>query len=293
MHPGLLHGSVHGGKPMSTPIRVNETVQAHYTRSDLGNAILAALEKSGKDLDRLTPEDLAPVDEFHIRGRAATLELARAASLDSTKRVLDVGSGVGGTSRCLAREFGCRVTGIDLTEEYCRTAAMLSARIGLAHLVDYRQGDATNLPFADASFDVVWTEHAAMNIPDKLRLYREMHRVLKPGGTLAIHDILAGPSEAVLFPVPWARTPESSFLVTPDELRKHLDEAGFTVTDWSDTTDEARDWFVSVAEKIRKEGLPPLGFHVLLGPDFQVMAQNQRRNLEEGRIVLAQVVARR
>lgn len=278
---------------MSTLIRVNETIQAHYTRSDLGNAILAALEKSGKDLDHLTPEDLAPVDEFHIRGRAATLELARAARLDTTKRVLDVGSGVGGTSRCLAREFGCCVTGIDLTEEYCRTAAMLSARIGLAHLVDYRQGDATNLPFADTSFDVVWTEHVAMNIPDKLRLYREMHRVLKPGGTLAIHDILAGPSDAVLFPVPWARTPESSFLVTPDELRKLLNEAGFTVTDWSDTTDEARDWFVSVAEKIRKEGLPPLGFHVLLGADFQVMAKNQSRNLEEGRIVLAQVIARK
>lgn len=277
---------------MSTPIRVNDTIQAHYTRSDLGSAILAALEKSGKDLDRLTPEDLAPVDEFHIRGRAATLELARAAGLDSSRRVLDVGSGIGGTSRCLAREFGCRVTGIDLTEEYCRTAAMLSARIGLEHLVDYRQGDATNLPFADASFDVVWTEHAAMNIPDKLRLYREMHRVLEPGGTLAIHDVLAGPSGAVLFPVPWARTPESSFLVTPDELRKLLDEAGFTVTDWSDTTEQARDWFVAVAERIRKEGLPPLGFHLLLGPDFQVMAQNQRRNLEEGRIVLAQVLAR-
>lgn len=277
---------------MSTPIRVNDAIQAHYTRSDLGSAILAALQKSGKDLDRLTPEDLAPIDEFHIRGRAATLELARAARLDSTRRVLDVGSGIGGTSRCLAREFGCRVTGIDLTEEYCRTAAMLSARIGLAHLVDYRQGDATNLPFADASFDVVWTEHAAMNIPDKLRLYREMHRVLEPGGTLAIHDVLAGPSGEVLFPVPWARTPESSFLVTPDELRKLLDEAGFTVTDWSDTTEQARDWFVAVAERIRKEGLPPLGFHLLLGPDFQVMAQNQRRNLEEGRIVLAQVLAR-
>lgn len=278
---------------MSTPIRVNETIQAHYTRSDLGNMILAALEKAGKDLNRLTPEDLAPVDEFHIRGRAATLELARAARLDSTKRVLDIGSGVGGTSRCLAREFGCRVTGIDLTEEYCHTAAMLSARIGLAQLVDYRQGDATNLPFADASFDVVWTEHVAMNIADKPRLYREMHRVLKPGGTLAIYDILAGPSDPVLFPVPWARTPETSFLVTPDELRNLLKEAGFTVTNWSDTTDEARAWFVSVAEKIRKEGLPPLGFHVLLGADFQVMAQNQRRNLEEGRIVLAQVVAKR
>ena len=278
---------------MTIPIEVNESVKAHYTRPDLGSLILAALEKAGKDLNRLTPEDLAPIDEFHIRGRAATLELARAASVDSGKRVLDVGSGVGGTSRCLAREFGCRVTGIDLTDEYCRVAAMLSDRTGLAELLDYRQGDAANLPFPDASFDIVWTEHVAMNIPDKPKLYREMYRVLKPGGTLAIYDVRAGPSGPVLFPVPWARTPESSFLATPDELRNLLEEAGFNIAAWSDTTDAARAWFVALAEKIRAEGMPPLGFHVLLGSDFQAMAQNQRRNLEEARIVLAQVVARR
>lgn len=167
---------------MATPTQVSESVQAHYTRSGLGDLILAALERAGKNLNRLTPEDLAPIDEFHIRGRTATLELARAAKVDATKRVLDVGSGVGGTSRCLAREFGCRVTGIDLTEEYCSAAAMLSDRTGLGELVDYRHGDATSLPFPDASFDIVWTEHAAMNIPDKPRLYQEMYRVLKPGG---------------------------------------------------------------------------------------------------------------
>ncbi|HXG24091.1 MAG TPA: methyltransferase domain-containing protein [Chthonomonadales bacterium] len=278
---------------MSKPTRVNEAIQTHYTRLDLGKVILAALEKAGKDVNRLTPEDLAPIDEFHIRGRAATLELARAVGLDSTKHVLDVGSGVGGTARCLAKEFGCHVTGIDLTEEYCRAATMLSAKIGLADLVNYRQGDATSLPFDDGSFDVVWTEHVAMNIPDKPRLYREMHRVLKPGGTLAIYDILAGPGGPVLFPVPWARTPESSFLATPDELRMLLEKSGFKVMVWSDTTDAARVWFVALAEKIRKEGMPPLGFHVLLGSDFQVMAQNQRCNIEEARIVLAQVVAKK
>lgn len=273
--------------------RVNEAIQTHYTRAELGEVILAALEKAGKDVTRLTPEDLAPIDEFHIRGRAATFELARAAGLDASKHVLDVGSGIGGTSRCLAEEFGCRVTGIDLTDEYCRAAAILSARIGLAHLVDFRQGDATELPFDDQTFDVVWTEHAAMNIPDKTRLYREMHRVLKPGGTLAIYDVLAGPSGPVLFPVPWARTPDTSFLVQPSELRRLLEEAGFTITDWSDTTEAARAWFVSLAEKIQKNGFPSLGFHVLLGADFQAMAQNQGRNLQEGRIVLGQVVARR
>jgi SAM-dependent methyltransferase len=278
------------------PNLVNEAIQTHYGRpdvEDVGSVILAALERAGKDLDCLTPEDLAAVDEFHIRGRAATLELARAAGLDASKHVLDVGSGIGGTARCLAMEFGCRVTGIDLTDEYCRTAAMLSTKVGLADLVDYRQGDATNLPFDDGVFDVVWTEHVAMNIPDKPRLYEEMHRVLKPGGTLAIYDVLAGPSGAVLFPVPWARTPDTSFLVEPNELRGLLEDAGFTVSEWSDTTEAACAWFMSIAEKIRKEGFPPLGFHLLMGIDFREMAQNQGRNLQEGRIVLGQVIARK
>ncbi|MFM7000193.1 MAG: class I SAM-dependent methyltransferase [Limnohabitans sp.] len=275
------------------PNPVNEAVQTHYSRTDIDRVILAALEKAGKDVNHLTPEDLAPIDEFHIRGRAATLELARAVGLEAHQRVLDVGSGVGGTSRCLAKEFGCHVTGIDLTEEYCLAAAMLSAKVGLANRVDYRQGDATQLPFDDGVFDVVWTEHVAMNIPNKAQLYKEMHRVLKPGGTLAIYDVLAGPAGQILFPVPWAATQETSFVVRPDELRKLLEEAGFTISDWSDTTEVARTWFVALAEKIRASGFPALGFHVLLGADFQTMAQNQGRNLQEGRIVLGQVIAKK
>ena len=274
---------------------INEAIQTHYhqTHQDLSEVILAALEKSGKDLSCLTLEDLAPIDEFHIRGRTATLELARAAGLDATKYVLDVGSGVGGTSRCLAKEFGCRVTGIDLTDEYCKVAKILTAKTDLLNLVDFQQADATQLPFDDQTFDVVWTEHAAMNISDKAQLYKEMYRVLKSGGTLAIYDVLAGSSESVIFPVPWARTADTSFLVQPAELHQLLVNTGFTVTDWTDTTKAAREWFVRLAEKIKNQGLPPLGFHILLGNDFQLMAQNQRRNLEEGRIVLAQVIAKK
>ena len=255
---------------MNNSTQVIKSVQENYTRFDPESAILAALENADKDLRQLTPEDLAPIDEFHIRGRMATLKLAQVAGIDATKRVLDVGSGIGGTSRCLAWEFGCRVTGIDLMDEYCRSAAMLTDLMGLSKRVDYRQGDATNLPFPDASFDIVWTEHAAMNIQDKPKLYREIYRVLKRSGTLAIYDILAGPSGPVLFPVPWARTPESSFLVTPEELRNLLEEAGFNIMAWSDTTDAARAWIVALAEKTCKEDMPPLGFYVLLGPDSQL-----------------------
>lgn len=270
---------------------VNEAVQTHYGRAGLGDVILVALEQAGADLQQLSLEQLAPIDEFHIRGRAATLELAQTVGLSSTNRVLDIGSGIGGTSRCLAKEFGCHVTGIDLTEEYCQVASMLTEMVGLDDLIAYHQGDATNLPFEDNEFDVVWTAHVAMNIADKRRLYSEMHRVLKPGGTLAIYDVLSGPSGPVLFPVPWARTPETSFLVSAEELRRLLQDAGFTVLDWKDTTAAACEWFVKLADKIRREGFPALGFHLLMGNDFREMAQNQGRNLEEGRIALGQIVS--
>lgn len=269
----------------------NLKVQSHYTVTDLGQLILDTLAKAGRDPGRLTPEDLAPIDEFHIRGRAATLDLAKASKIDRSMRVLDVGSGLGGPARTLAAEYGCHVTGIDLTEEYCRVAGMLSERLGLGHLLHFQQADALDLPFQAASFDIVWTEHVAMNIADKARLYGEMFRVLKPGGTLAIYDVLRGPIEPVHFPVPWARTSETSFLASPEELRACLTEAGFRISNWADTTDSGKAWFVALAERIQKVGMPPLSFALLMGADFPAMAQNQRRNLEEGRIVLAQVVA--
>jgi ubiquinone/menaquinone biosynthesis C-methylase UbiE len=207
--------------------------------------------------------------------------------------VLDVGSGVGGPSRYLAAEFGCRVTGLDLTEEYCRTAQVLADRIGLGDRILYRQGNALNMPFDAESFEVAWTQHTAMNIEDKVSMYSEMWRVVKRGGLIAIYDILAGDSGPVHFPVPWAREPSISFLATPDELHDLLEEVGFEILRWRDTTDLGREWFRAMRRRIREEGAAPLGFHVLLGPDFQTMTQNMIRNLDENRIALIEVLARK
>ena len=151
-------------------------VEAHYTRPGLGEAILAVLKAAGKDIDYLTPDDLAPVDEFHGGQRPATIRLAELVGFTGTERVLDVGSGLGGPSRYLASRYGCRVSGVDLTAEFCRVAELLTQRTGLVGRVDYRQGNALDLPFDDMSFDVVWSQNAAMNIADRERLYREMHQ---------------------------------------------------------------------------------------------------------------------
>ena len=269
------------------------SIEAHYAQQDLEAAVLAALRDAGKDPDHLRPEDLAPIDEFHICGRKATLELASRISLDGSMQVLDVGSGLGGASRCLAQEFGCRVTGLDLTREYCRVSGMLAKRLGLDSRVSYRHGDALEMPFEDAAFDVLWTQHASMNISNKTRLYSEMWRVLKPGGVVAIYDILAGTGGVVHFPVPWAREPSISFLDTPQQLRKTLEGVGFEIQSWQDTTDKGRLWFRGMGEKIHKQAPSSIGLHLLLGPEFRTMAQNQVRNLEEKRIALIETVVKR
>src|SRR5215813_13440279 len=154
----------------------DNAVETHYTSQDLGEAIVAALKAAGKDLDRLTPDDLAPVDEFHGGQRPATVRLAELVGFTGTERVLDVGSGLGGPSRYLTWRYGCRVSGVDLTAEFVRVAEMLTQIIGLTDRVDYRQGNALDLPFDDMSFDVVWSQNAARNIADRDRLYREMHQ---------------------------------------------------------------------------------------------------------------------
>jgi SAM-dependent methyltransferase len=270
-----------------------DSIASHYSPRGLEAKVLAALVAAGKNPDRLTSEDLAGIDEFHVRGRRATVELARLVPLDAGARVLDVGSGLGGASRYLATEFGCHVTGLDLTEEYCQVASTLSRRLGLGERVCYRHGSALDMPFAEASFDLLWSQHMAMNIPDKTRLYNEMRRVLRPGGALACYEILAGEGGDVYFPVPWARDATTSFLSTQQQMRETLEAAGFEILHWQDTTAAGREWFRRMGERLKASGPSPLGLQVLLGADFSAMARNQVRNLEENRIALVEVVARR
>ncbi|MFS2013409.1 class I SAM-dependent methyltransferase [Azospirillum sp. CT11-132] len=272
---------------------VEQRVTEHYGRQDLAAEILAALERAGKDLSRLRPDDLASIDEFHIRGREATAELGRALRLDTSTRVLDVGSGLGGPSRHLADLYRCRVVGLDLTEEYCRTATVLADRVGLDGIVEYLQGSALDIPLPDASFDRVYTQHVAMNISDKRRFYAEVARVLKPGGLFGLYDLLEGPGGPVHFPVPWARDPATSFLAAPDELRDLLSASGFEIIGWRDTSAEGRAWFQQLRERIERDGPPTLGFHLLLGSEFREMARNQVRNLEEQRILPTEVICRK
>jgi ubiquinone/menaquinone biosynthesis C-methylase UbiE len=250
----------------------------------LVTAIGSALDAAGLDRAALRTADLAPVDEFHIRGRAATLEIVEALALTPDSRVLDLGSGLGGPARSLAELTGCTVTGIDLTPEFCEVATALSQWTGLSDRTHFRVGDATATGLPDAAVDAALTVHVAMNISDKPALYAEALRVLRPGGRFVVYDVLQGEGGDVRYPVPWASDSSTSFLATPEEMRELLPAAGFDVVSEVDSSDESLAWFQQVRARIEREGPPPVTFAAFLGDAFQEMAANQVANLAEGRI---------
>jgi sarcosine/dimethylglycine N-methyltransferase len=251
------------------------------TRHNIETALTAA----GKDLSRLKPADLGVLEDFHTLGRIATSQLATLAQISQRDRVLDAGSGIGGTARFLATEYGCPVTALDLTEEYCETARWLNRLVGLDGAITVRQGDVTDLPLSDASFDVVMSQHVQMNVADKPRLYAQARRVLTAGGRLALWDVTAGHGQ-LRYPLPWADGPEHSHLASADQLRATIEAAGFAVVHWNDLSESA----ATIMEGFLSAPPGPLGLHTFV-ENFTEKAGNLTRGLSTGSLRVVQGVA--
>jgi ubiquinone/menaquinone biosynthesis C-methylase UbiE len=275
-------------------MELEQSVAQHYTHGSLEGAIFGALAASGKDLDHLAPADLAPVDEFHIGGRQATTEFAAELEIEPGLHLLDIGSGLGGASRYFAHECRCRVTAIDLTEEYVRAAEALAKRVGLENQVSYQHGSALALPFAPRSFDGAYMLHVGMNIQDKARLFAEVQRVLKPGGIFGIYDVMRESGDGDLsFPVPWASSPDTSFVESAVTYRCLLESAGFAVQKERSRREFAVEFFREMrARATQGGGPPPLGLHILMGTSAPQKVANMIDNLERGLIAPTEIISR-
>lgn len=270
---------------------MQESVPNHYSGGGgLADKIAAALQRSGVKLTELHATDLEAVDEFHFRGREASLELLAQMDLEPNSRVLDIGSGLGGVARTFAEQAGCHVTGVDLTQEFCDAATTMSSWVNIGDKTEFIQGDATNLPFLDNQFDGAVTVHAAMNIPDKKKMYAEARRVLKPGAIFAIYDILQGEGGEVLYPTPWASDPSISHLVTPEEMCADLSGVGFRILHQVDSTSDSFLWLKERTEGPKPSNSPPVTTQLLFGSSSREMTRNQLLGLQERRMLTYSVI---
>lgn len=268
---------------------MNQTVPditQQYQQENLYENIISSLKNQEVDLENLTWQQLASVDEFHVRGLEATLEMAQEASLRSGTKVLDVGCGIGGAARLLAAQYDCVVTGVDLTPEYIRTAKLLSEKVGLTKNLDFIQADALEMPFPDDAFAVVWTQHVQMNIKDKTAFYEAIARVLQSEGRFIYYDIFCSIEEALDFPVPWADDKSMSFLITRSELEQTLRACGLEEVVKKDLTEKGLQWFRQLLDRIREKGIPPLSLQLLMSASFVAKLENMVKNIKTGRIVL-------
>lgn len=270
-----------------------QQVVQHYTHGALESAILAALKASGKDIDKLTPSDLAGVDEFHLGWREATVEIANDLHLTRAMHVLDVGSGIGGPARYFAEAHGAHVTGIDLTEEFVSVANALTRRCDLADLVAFRQASALALPFKENMFDAATIIHVGMNIDDKAKVFSEVHRVLQPHARFAVYDVMRTAGGEIPYPMPWAATPATSFVATPDDYRRMLASAGFKIEDEVSRRDFALRLWQEMRRAIAEHGPPKLGLHVLIGEAAKERLGNVISTLERGIIAPIEMIARK
>lgn len=273
-------------------MNMDQLVSRHYSNGSLEKAILDALTAAGKDLKNLTHVDLAPVDEFHIGGRQATIDFAVQLDLRRGMHLLDVGCELGGASRYFAQEHGCRVTGIDLTEDYIHVARMLSGRVGLDGVVSYEQASAPSLPFAEDNFDGAYMLHVGMNIADKEKVFAEVRRVLKPGGVFGIYDVMRENDGELCYPVPWSAAPETNFIDTAATYKQLLASAGFVVSRERSRRDFAVAFFRQMRERMAQGGPSPLGLQIVMGATAPQKVANMIGLLERGILAPTEIISR-
>lgn len=274
-------------------MKAEAQVSAHYTRGKLEEAILAAARAAGKDGGALAAADLAPVDEFHVGGLESTQILARGMGLRPGMRLLDVGSGIGGPARYFAGEYQCRVTGVDLTEEFVQVAQSLTRRVGLEGTAEFQLVSATGMPFEPETFDGAYMIHVGMNLPDKASVFREVARVLKPGAAFTIFDLVRDNPAPLHFPLPWAVSEETSFVSDLAAYRAALAQAGLTIEGETSHRAFAIEFTQRNAARIAAGGPPALGLHILMGEKTPLMLKNVLIALTEGVLDPLEIRARK
>jgi len=266
-------------------VKYEEAINAQYGQSDLGNKLLSALQEEGFDSAEGIKKALARIEELHLGGSVATLELAQKVSINENSRVLDIGCGIGGPARNLASTFGCHVTGIDLSKDYCQAAEIINHYLGLSDFIKIIQGNALNMHFNMGEFDVIFIQHVLMNIENKSQLLSQIYKILSPKGRLALNTICTGSIRPILFPVIFASDPSISFLIPENELHQLIINSGFEELSWDNVTNDILEG-IQRARSRPRTNQPRSSIADLIFSNVSEKWRNGVRNLKEDRWVV-------
>lgn len=270
---------------------VEGKVAEHYKNEGLMQRILKGMRAIGVDPDNATSSDLKAGDEFHTGGVLATEHLFGQIDLAPDARILDVGCGIGGTSRYLAERYDAQVRGIDLTPAFVEVAVELSAMVGLSDKTHFQVGSAVDMPVEDNGFDLAVLLHVGMNISDKTALISEIARAVKPGGQFALFDVMTGSTdEPPVFPLPWSSEPETSFLAPPAAYEEAAKAAGLVQVHREDRSEFAVGFFRDAMAKAKVEGPPAFGINLMMGETAGEKLGNYFTNLETGRVAPVEMI---
>ena len=267
-----------------------QSISEHWGTGDVYTRIIKAMEAASIPPDAVTIEQLAPLDHFHARGLSATVELANALPIQAGHHIVDIGCGIGGPARYLAKRFGCRVSGVDITQPFVEAGNKLTALLKMAGQVHIEIGDGQHLPYDDGTFDGGYTQHVTMNIADRALFFGEAFRVLRPGAFFAITEHGLGPEGSPHYPLPWSEDGSGSYLVRPVDTVSYLKETGFVDVEVEDTGAKYLHGYQRAIELSTQGLLPPLGVHVLIGQTAPAKTMNAARNIEEGRTQPIQII---
>ena len=237
-----------------------------YIESDLVTTIEQLTENH---LATLTQSQLDGIDQFHGGGAAAVDRLLPSLGLNPGMTALDIGSGLGGPARQIARSTGCAVVGVDTTQSYVHTAMALTHAAGLTGQVSFIWADVTDVERDD--FDAAYTMHVQMNVADKKAFFHEIANRLRPGASLATFEICQSGQDKPAMPLPWSLDGTDSFLTTPADLLATIQGSGFETVEWVDETAWVLKWFQQLAASLTGAGAAPTLLALLINGPTRMM----------------------
>ena len=268
-------------------------IENFWTRGDVFSRVHQAMSETGLINKKLEIEELFPIDQYHARGIAATVDLGKRMPISKNQKIIDIGCGLGGPARYYAKEFKCFITGIDITPSFIEIGNEFNRLTSMSDNVELLVGNGEVLNFENETFDGAYSQHVTMNISNREKFFSEAFRVLKKDSFFAFTEHGLGPEGNPIFPLPWANSLEMSFLLPPQKTISILKDTGFSDIKIIETAEKYISGYEKLIKLKSENKKPVLGIHVIGGDSMNERSKNSMESIKENRTLPFEIVCKK